>query len=147
MHTTKILAGILTALTICSSVSFAQKSQDAVNHEKLIKQYYGAYVKKDWHMLEQILDDGFTFTSPAGDDHISLKLYKEKCWPNAYNTKSFDLEKMIIDGDDAYVTYNGRTTDGRLFRNTERFKFKDGKIAANECFFGTGVSFPNNTKK
>jgi hypothetical protein len=25
-------------------------------------------------------------------------------------TKKFDLEKIIIDGDDAYVTYNGWTT-------------------------------------
>ena len=134
-------------ITMCSRASFAQKSQDIMNHEKVIKQYYGAYEKKDWHMLELILDDRFTFTSPAGDDHINLKLYKERCWPNAYNTKKFDLEKIIIDGDDAFVTYNGWTTDGRLFRNTERFKFKEGKIKENECFFGTGVSFPNNTKK
>jgi hypothetical protein len=89
----------------------------------------------------------FTFISPAGDDLINLKLYKERCWPNANNTKRFDLEKIIVDGDDAYATYNGWTNDGKLFRNTERFKFKDGKIIENECFFGTGISFPNNTKK
>ena len=148
MKMTKLFVSIFMMLiTMCYDVSFAQKSQDMMNHEKAIKQYYGAYEKKDWHMLEQILDDGFTFTSPAGDDHINLKLYKERCWPNANNTKKFDLEKIIIDGDDAFVTYNGWTTDGRLFRNTERFKFKEGKIKENECFFGTGVSFPNNTKK
>ena len=148
MKMTKLFVSIFMMLiTMCSDVSFAQKSQDMMNHEKAIKQYYGAYEKKDWHMLELILDDGFTFTSPAGDDHINLKLYKERCWPNANNTKKFDLEKIIIDGDDAFVTYNGWTTDGRLFRNTERFKFKEGKIKENECFFGTGVSFPNNTKK
>ena len=148
MKITKISANLFMVwITMCSYSSFAQKSQDILNHEKVIKQYYGAYEKKDWHMLELILDDGFTFTSPAGDDHINLKLYKERCWPNAYNTKKFDLEEIIIDGDDAYVTYNGWTTDGRLFRNTERFKFKEGKIKENECFFGTGVSFPNNTGK
>ena len=98
-------------------------------------------------MLELILADGFTFTSPAGDDHINLKVYKERCWPNAKNTKKFDLEKIIVDGDDAFVTYNGWTNDGKLFRNTERFKLKDGKITANECFFGSGVNFPNNKKK
>jgi hypothetical protein len=148
MKITKISANLFMVwITMCSYSSFAQKSQDILNHEKVIKQYYGAYEKKDWHMLELILDDGFTFTSPAGDDHINLKLYKERCWPNAYNTKKFDLEEIIIDGDDAFATYNGWTTDGRLFRNTERFKFKEGKIKENECFFGTGVSFPNNTKK
>lgn len=148
MKITKIFANLFMVwITMCSYASFAQKSQDIMNHEKVIKQYYAAYEKKDWHMLELILADGFTFTSPAGDDHINLKLYKERCWPNAVNTKKFDLEKIIIDGDDAFVTYNGWTTDGRLFRNTERFKFEQGKIKENECFFGTGVSFPNNTKK
>ena len=116
-----------------------------VSNQQMIKDYYAAYEKKDWGLMEPILAEGFTFTSPAGDDHINLKLYKERCWPNAYKTKKFDLEKVIIDGDDAYVTYNGWTTSGKLFRNTERFKFKGGKIIENECFFGTGVSFPNNT--
>jgi SnoaL-like domain len=148
MKITKILVSFLIAwMAICPHAGFAQTSHDNMSHEKVIKQYYGAYEKKDWHMLELILDDGFTFTSPAGDDHISLKVYKERCWPNANNTKKFDLEKVIIDGDDAYVTYNGWTTDGKLFRNTERFKFKNGKIKENECFFGPGVSFPNNAKK
>lgn len=113
--------------------------------EKLIKDYYTAYEKKDWNIMQAILADGFTFSSPAGDDHIDLNLYKERCWPNAYKTKRFDLEKIVINGDDAYVTYNGWTIAGKLFRNTERFKFKDGKIVENECFFGPGVSFPNNT--
>ncbi len=116
-------------------------------NEKIIRQYYSAYEKKDWHMLELILADNFTFTSPAGDNRIDLKVYKERCWPNAANTKKFDLEKVIVAGDDALVTYNGWTNDGRLFRNTELFKLKDGKIISNECFFGTGVSFPNNQAK
>ena len=149
MKTAKLLvkSSIIVWICLCSNASFAQRSLDIKMKEKVIKEYYAAYEKKDWHMLELILADGFTFTSPAGDDHINLKLYKERCWPNANNTKRFDLEKIIIDGDDAFVTYNGWTTDGRLFRNTEHFKFKEGKIKENECFFGTGVSFPNNTSK
>jgi hypothetical protein len=148
MKATTIFGNLFMVLiTMCSFSGFAQKSPASMDHEKVIKQYYAAYEKKDWHILEQILADGFTFSSPAGDNHISLKVYKEKCWPNAQNTKKFDLENIMVDGDVAYVTYNGWTTDGRLFRNTERFKFKDGKITENECFFGTGVSFPNNTKK
>jgi len=149
MKTAKLLvkSSIIVWICLCSNTSFAQRSPDIKMKEKVIKEYYAAYEKKDWHMLELILADGFTFTSPAGDDHINLKLYKERCWPNANNTKRFDLEKIIIDGDDAFVTYNGWTTDGRLFRNTEHFKFKEGKIKENECFFGTGVSFPNNTSK
>ena len=148
MKIAKIFASLLiVCITMCPHIGFAQTSQDNMSHEKLIKQYYAAYEKKDWHMLEMILDDKFSFTSPAGDDHINLKQYKERCWPNSSNTKKFDLEKVIVAGDDAFVTYNGWTNDGQLFRNTERFRLKEGKIIENECFFGTGVNFPNNQPK
>jgi ketosteroid isomerase-like protein len=116
------------------------------SNQQLIKDYYASYEKKDWNLLESILADSFTFTSPAGDDRINIKTYKERCWPNALNTKKFDLELVLVDGDDGLVTYNGWTTAGKLFRNTERFKFKDGKILSNECFFGNGVNFPNNAQ-
>lgn len=148
MKTPKFLASLIMAcMTLSAIPCFAQKSPDIILNEKVVREYYSAYEKKDWHMLEAILADGFTFTSPAGDDHISLKVYKERCWPNSANTRKFDLEKVIVAGDDAYVTYNGWTNDGRLFRNTERFRLKDGKIIENECFFGTGVNFPNNQAK
>jgi ketosteroid isomerase-like protein len=148
MKTTKITATLLMAwMAMSANACFARKPPNIVMNEKIIREYYSAYEKKDWHMLELILADGFTFTSPAGDDHISLKQYKEKCWPNASNTRKFDLEKVIIAGDDAFVTYNGWTNDGRLFRNTERFKLREGKIIENECFFGAGVNFPNNRAK
>ena len=145
--TTLVAKSIIVGITMCSYASFAQKSQDIVRNENVIRQYYAAYEKKDWHMLELILADGFTFTSPAGDDHINLKIYKERCWPNATNTKRFDLKKIVIDGDDAFVLYNGWTMYDKLFRNTEHFKLKEGKIEENECFFGTGISFPNNPGK
>jgi ketosteroid isomerase-like protein len=148
MKTTKLFASLIVVwITMSTLAGFAQKPPDAAINEKVVRQYYSAYEKKDWHMLELILADEFTFTSPAGDDHISLKQYKERCWPNSANTRKFDLEKIIVAGDDAYVTYNGWTNDGRLFRNTERFRLKEGRIVENECFFGTGVHFPNNQAK
>jgi hypothetical protein len=127
--------------------SSAQQMIKDSSERRMIKDYYTAYEKKDWSLIAPILADGFTFSSPAGDDHIDLKTYKERCWPNSKNTKKFDLEEIVIGGNDAYITYNGWTTDGRLFRNTELFKFKGGKIISDECFFGPGVNFPNNTKK
>ena len=118
-----------------------------VGERRMITDYYAAYEKKDWNLMAPILADDFTFTSPAGDDHIDLKTYKQRCWPNSTNTKRVELEKVMIDGDDALVTYNGWANDGRLFRNTERFRFRAGKIISNECFFGAGVNFPNSDKK
>jgi ketosteroid isomerase-like protein len=118
--------------------------QDGPN-AKAVKAYYTAFVEKDWNLMQGILADGFTFTSPL-DDHISVKAFKEKCWPNAYNIKRFDLDKMIVSGDSAFVIYNGWTTSGKLFRNSDYFKLKDGKITAYECFFGPGVNYPNSGK-
>jgi ketosteroid isomerase-like protein len=112
--------------------------------EKAVRDYYAAYEKKDWSMLTSLLAEGFVFNSPL-DDHINLDTYKQRCWPNSANIKKFDVEKLVIDGDDAFVTYNGWTNDGRVFRNTEYFKFQDGKIKENACYFGPGISFPNNT--
>ena len=140
MNRRVFLAALGLFLVDCNHASADKEA--AARH--MIADYYAAYEKKDWSLMEPILADGFTFTSPAGDDHIDFKTYKARCWPNATKTKKFDLEKVVVDGDDAYVTYNGWTTDGALFRNTERFKFGGGKITENECFFGPGVSFPNN---
>jgi ketosteroid isomerase-like protein len=114
-------------------------------YQETIKNYYTAYEKKDSNMLNSLFAEGFVFNSP-NDDHIDLKTYYARCWPNSANIKRFDIEKLVVDGDDAFVTYNGWTNDGRLFRNTEYFKFKDGKIKENACYFGPGISFPNNTK-
>ena len=139
-----LFLGAIVLVLLNSGCTNTNKTASA---QQMVKDYYAAYEKKDWHIMESILSDSFTFTSPAGDNRISLKTYKERCWPNALNTKKFDLETVLTDGDYALVTYNGWTTGGKLFRNTELFKFKDGKILSNECFFGNGVNFPNNAEK
>ena len=137
----KIGLGCLLAIALISSCN---NMDNKMAKQKMIKDYYGAYEKKDWNLLTSLLSDGFVFNSPL-DDHIDLATYKVRCWPNAVNIKRFDIEKLVIDGDDAFVTYNGWTNDGKLFRNTEYFRLKDGKIKENACYFGPGISFPNNT--
>ncbi len=128
-----------------TSTAQAAGSQNGPN-EKVVKAYYTAFEKKDWNSMQQILADGFTFSSPL-DDHISIKAFKERCWPNAYKIKKIDVDKVVINGDDAVVITNGWTTNGKLFRNSDYFKLKDGKITAYECFFGPGVNYPNNAAK
>jgi ketosteroid isomerase-like protein len=122
----------------------AAGSQDP-SIQKAIKEYYTAFEKKDWSLMEQILADGFTFSSPL-DDHIDVKLFKERGWPNAYKIKRIDMDKLVVNGNEAFVISNGWTTDGKLFRNGDYFKVKDGKIVAYECFFGPGINYPNSGK-
>src|SRR5258708_31210711 len=100
MKTTKLFAKfIIVWIATCSYASFAQKSQDIMKNEKVIKEYYASYEKKDWNLMKNLLADGFTFTSPNDDDHIKLDKFKEKCWPEAYKIKRFDLDKIIEHGD------------------------------------------------
>ena len=153
MKLTTLFARMLMVWTILSSqAGFGQSSsgQAAVfptgPNAKAIKAYYTAFEKKDWTLMQWALADGFTFTSPL-DDHISVTAFKERCWPNAYKIKRFELDKIMVNGDSAFVIYNGWTTDGKLFRNSDHFKLKGGKITSDECFFGTGVNYPNNSAK
>jgi ketosteroid isomerase-like protein len=113
---------------------------------KIIMAYYTAFEQKDWNSMQQVLADGFTFSSPL-DDHISEAAFKERCWPNCYNIKRFEVDKFVINGDQAFVVTNGYTKAGKIFRNGEYFKIKGGKITAYECFFGPGVNYPNSGKK
>lgn len=113
---------------------------------KPVKAWYDAWLNKDWNALTQVLADGFTFSSPL-DDHIKMKAFKERCWPNAYKIKRMDVDKVIVNGDNAVVIGNGWTTSDKLFRNCDVFKLKNGKIVAYECFFGPGINYPNNTAK
>ena len=112
---------------------------------KAIMAYYTAFVKKDWNMIQQSLADGFTFSSPI-DDHIDLKTFKDKCWPNCYKMEKFDITNIVVKGDEAFVITNSWTKDGKLFRNSDYFKFKDGKLREYECFFGPGINYPNSGK-
>jgi ketosteroid isomerase-like protein len=127
-----------------TSLSPAEGSQN-LSIERIVREYYTAFEKKDWDLMEKILADGFTFSSPL-DDHINIRLFRERCWPNAYKIKRFDIDKLVVNGDDAFVICNGWTTDGKLFRNSDYFKLKDGKIMAYECFFGPGINYPNSGK-
>lgn len=142
---------LLVGIILSCAAGFAQSSPapspgaPTGPNAKLVRAWYAAWEKKDWNSLQQLLADGFTFSSPL-DDHINLKAFKQRCWPNAYNIKRFEVDKFVVDGDIAFVITNGWTKEGKLFRNTDCFTLKNGKISAFECFFGPGVNYPNSGK-
>ena len=147
---TKLFGNVLFVCLIMScAAGFAQTSPDqaATPNEKIVRTVYTAYEKKDWNMLNSVLDEGFTFSSPVDVPPIDIKEYKEKCWPNSANIKKFDIDKLMVDGDNVFVNYHCHTLDGKVFWNTEYFTLRDGKIKEFACFFGPGIGFPNNTGK
>ena len=49
-------------------------------------------------MLSQFAE-GFTFTSPAPDDHIPLDVYKQRCFPQSKYVKKIEFIAIVQDGD------------------------------------------------
>jgi hypothetical protein len=127
-----------------TSANLAAGLQNTPNG-KAIMAYYTAFEKNDWNLIQPVLADGFTFSSPV-DDHINVETFKKRCWPNAGKMKRFEVSAVVVKGDEAFVITNAWTTGGKLFRNSDYFKFKGGKITAYECFFGPGVNYPNSGK-
>jgi|HubBroStandDraft_4_1064222.scaffolds.fasta_scaffold123104_2 hypothetical protein len=151
---TRIFRNVLFASFIMSCMAgFAQTSPNQTSepqntpNEKIVRTVYTAYEKKDWDMLNSVLAEGFTFSSPVNVPPIDIKEYKEKCWPNSANIKKFDIDKLTVDGDNVFVNYHCSTLNGKVFWNTEYFTIKDGKIKEFVCFFGPGIGYPNNTGK
>ena len=132
---------ILLSLVFCSIFGLAQ-SQSA---EKLIKTYFTGYEKKDWNMVAAQLADDFTFTSPNGDDHLTLAQYKERCWGTSKFFKTIEFPKIVVDGSTAFAMYNITTTDNKVVHNVEYYTFSNGKIKSIECFFGAGLGYPGNS--
>jgi ketosteroid isomerase-like protein len=144
MKITNLFGKVLFACVILSAqAGFAQPS--ASPNEKAVRAYYNAFMTKDWNLIQGVLADGFTFSSPI-DDHISVSTFKERCWPNCNNIKKFEITNIVVKGDDAFVISNGWTNAGKKFRNSDYFKLKDGKIVSYECFFGPGINYPNSGK-
>jgi hypothetical protein len=111
--------------------------------EQIIRKHYQAWVEKDWHAEDMLLTDDFTFSSAAGDDHISKSTYKERCWDTqAKNIKRSDLLRIFGSGNEAFVMYDCLTTKGNTFRNVEYFELRAGKISSIVCYFGSAAGFP-----
>lgn len=104
--------------------------------ENQIRQCFHAYQVHDRELLESLLTDDFTFTSPY-DDHIDKAAYFERCWAGAIKTiESHTLEHIAVIADGAFVTYLALALDGKQFRNTEFFTFAGDKIASVDVYFG-----------
>ena len=112
------------------------------NKQETIRKYYAAWETRDWHPVDILLADNFTFTSANNDDHISKSTFKARCWESQLDfIERFELERVIGNGNEAFVMYVCRTKNGRTLRNVEYFRLRDDKVEAIECYFGAPSSF------
>ncbi|MGC1458822.1 MAG: nuclear transport factor 2 family protein [Steroidobacteraceae bacterium] len=129
-------AGIPTFASAHAATGLDPKSAE------VIRSWYAAWEKKDWRPIDALLTDDFTFSSAAGDDHISKSAFKSQCWETQKAfIKRFDLQRVFGSGNEAFVMYICHTTNAKTFRNVEYLRLKDDKLAAIECYFGAQSSY------
>jgi ketosteroid isomerase-like protein len=108
--------------------------QDTVS--ELIRKNFAAFLAKDRKTLEEVLSDDFTFTSPR-DDHINKATFFERCLPGSDNFRTHHIEKLFVQGNEAFVLYQAELKDGTKFRNTEFYKIEGNRIREVEVYFGS----------
>jgi len=106
-----------------------------LDREKIIRALFDAYLAEDRNAVEGVLAEDFRFTSPY-DNGIDKATYFERCWRSSDWIERHELEKILVEGDDAFVTYKCVAKSGKSFRNTEFFGFENDKIKRIDVYFG-----------
>ena len=107
----------------------------SANKAGIIRAIFGAYLSNNRKIVEDALTDDFRFTSPY-DDEIDKPTYFERCWRNSDWIQRHELERIFVDGDEAFVTYRCVAQGGKSFRNTEFFTFAGDKVRRIDVYFG-----------
>ena len=132
------------AVSLPGSASVSGSERQNLTNEVIIRKWYAAWGNKDLGTFDALLADNFTFTSAAGDDHISKSTFKTRCWETQIDfIGHFELERVTTGADDAFVKYLCHTKNGKAFRNVEYLRITGGKLESIECYFGAQSSFPS----
>ena len=136
--------GLAGAVTLPGLARASALGGHDVTNEEIIRKWYAAWEKKDLDTFTMLLADNFTFTSAAGDDHISKSIFKARCWETQIDfIGHFDLERITTGAEDAFVKYLCHTKNGKSFRNVEYLRIKNGRLESIECYFGAQSTFPS----
>jgi ketosteroid isomerase-like protein len=100
-----------------------------------IGRIFAAYLANDRASVAEALSDDFRFTSPY-DDNIDKPTYFERCWKGSDWIERHELERIFVEGDEAFVTYRCVAKGGKTFRNTEFFVFDGDKVKRIDVYFG-----------
>jgi ketosteroid isomerase-like protein len=138
------VGALVGAMSLPGPASASSLEEQNLKNEEIIHKWYAAWENKDLGAFDMLLADNFTFTSAAGDDHISKSAFKTQCWDTQVGfIRHFDLERVATGADDAFVKYLCHTKGGNSFRNVEYIQIKNGKLQSIECYFGAQSSFPS----
>jgi ketosteroid isomerase-like protein len=102
---------------------------------ELIRALFAAYLANDRVTVERMLADDFRFTGPY-DDALDKPSYFERCWRDAGWIERHELERIVVVGDEAFVTYQCVAKGGKSFRNTEFVLFDGDRVRSIDVYFG-----------
>lgn len=102
---------------------------------ELIRRCYAAYLARDRQTVADSFSEDFRFSSPR-DDRLTKDEYFATCWDGGDQFVSFNIEKIFVDGSEAFIRYQVELKDGNKFRNTEFMRTRDGQIVEVEVYFG-----------
>jgi ketosteroid isomerase-like protein len=105
---------------------------------EIIRALFAAYLSNDRKAVEDAFTDDFRFTSPY-DDEIDKATYFARCWRVTDWIERHQLERILVEGDEAFVTYRCVAKGGKSFRNTELFSFEGDKIKRIDVYFGAAT--------
>ena len=104
----------------------------------IVRSMFEAYLAHDEATAEQLLAEGFVFTSPQ-DDHIDKAAFMERCFPTADRLVSQEILELVPGDDGVFVLYEYELKTGERHRNAEFITVRDGKLVETQVFFGGQV--------
>jgi ketosteroid isomerase-like protein len=107
----------------------------SANKTEIIRNLFAAYLANDRKSVEAAFTDDFRFTSPY-DDEIDKATYFERCWRVSDWIERQDLERIMVEGEAAFVTYRCVAKGGKCFRNAEAYTFVGDRIRRIDVYFG-----------
>jgi ketosteroid isomerase-like protein len=105
------------------------------NRVDTIRVIFAAYLSGDRKLVEDALSEDFRFTSPY-DDNLDKPTYFERCWKSSDWIERHELERIFVEGDEAFVSYLCVAKGGKRFRNTEFFVFDGDRVKRIDVYFG-----------
>lgn len=100
-----------------------------------IRAFYQAYHERDRAAASMLIDEAFRFTGPE-DEPLGKADWFTRCWPAGDRHVAFEEERLIADGDGAFLTYLVTIEGGESLRNTEYFEVLDGRILSLTLYRG-----------
>ncbi|MGA2009766.1 MAG: nuclear transport factor 2 family protein [Solirubrobacteraceae bacterium] len=102
---------------------------------QLARDLYLAFAGGNRELVERMLADEFTFSSPL-DVELDRAEYFQRCWPGSGQGQQFEFVRLYEAGNEVIVTYEMTRADGDRGRNTEILTFNGDQITGAEVYFG-----------